>query len=816
MKVLAALGASVALSVCAAEKTVTWSAAEGLSPDDGTVTLDFDANNRITNMVVQAQTDVVTVSGADALPFAAGAEIRAATREDGAAVFDVPIEGAGTLAFASAFPRYYYENTADYLPEREEDAVVIAHGVDLDDLTPAHVFARAASMGMCMITPGGEYACLYETRGEGTYSCQAQINEGGWAKCVKLCLKQVGSDIVAWTPNAWYALPENYGRDFTSFSPSTQKVSCIATSSNGYGIYKVSLKRREEEGRMRMTLRKAVDGVSTLTVGDGVDVTAEGDKTLTSGTRWETALVLCGAFTLRNRTGLELAGDVTYQDEGEMEILADGDCLYEPATLAMPDLPAKGQRFLIGKGFSPFAITNVTATTAGGWFNEGKKMDAYQFHSTFSNMTCQVQHYDGTTYVKGIVLEFEQEGDDLVAYVVRAAFVNVGSDGADRVGQVDLRTASEQNVYTGGENGYGLRNIQVHLAGHAKERVVGISGKHDGNLSRLRVTGSAKERMQVQIFADKKQAHFTVNTNAVLEFCPPSADGTARFDASAPYFVNAGGEFWHNGDWTLDQMATLFISGGVFRVYHNRAPTTSVQSLYRNKTTFLDGGRISDHGFRMGYYSDVAVTVTGSHPAYIEGGDLGIVGNLDVVQRVITFDVEDVTGDEQPDLYAEGRMYYSNAGSGWTNGVIVKTGAGTVLAGVNEATNFPLTVQGGTWKLGRSGATDLRNALLLEGGTIACAAGCTNAFRLAELAAGTANAVKLDEGAELSFAAFTPGEGSCLSVVTARVSERLRIGTGACLSSAQLRVIRLDGARVCQDDAGYLHPKAPGTLILIR
>ena len=35
-----------------------------------TVTLDFDANNRITNMVVQALTDVVTVSGADALPFA--------------------------------------------------------------------------------------------------------------------------------------------------------------------------------------------------------------------------------------------------------------------------------------------------------------------------------------------------------------------------------------------------------------------------------------------------------------------------------------------------------------------------------------------------------------------------------------------------------------------------------------------------------------------------------------------------------------------------------------------------------------------------
>lgn len=203
--------------------------------------------------------------------------------------------------------------------------------------------------------------------------------------------------------------------------------------------------------------------------------------------------------------------------------------------------------------------------------------------------------------------------------------------------------------------------------------------------------------------------------------------------------------------------------------------------------------------------------VRGLYPAVIEGG-INFAGNPSKTLITARFDVDEVTGNEDPDLTIGGALSYYN--KGWNNVQIEKSGAGTVRTmAANVVTTFPLLVKGGLWQFGASGCSTADNGLEMAGGGVGQLAGCTNAFGTVVVAERTAQRIVLGDDSELTFSTFAAGSGSCVSVETASASARLRI---LATTPESLRRMRVNGQRACLDENGFVYGQTPGLMLIVR
>lgn len=807
------------LSACTAgtmyaETTVQW-VPGATSLGEGIVTVEYDTNGQVTNLYVQTSGGLVTLAGTEAIPFAADAVLGVA---GGTLRVETPVVGAGNLSVTTAESGFVYESPGanGVLPEAEADAVVIAHNVSLDRLRVDHAYYDKKSVTEVCIGNTTVGLPFHEVRGEGTYSCQMQAIDGGWNKCVFLSLKQVGDDIVAWTPKARYDAESTYGKDFSASPGNPFNLWQPGETESGYAIDLVRMASLNFDPAT-VVFTKTVDVVGTLCAALDTDVIAEGEAALSDDFEWNHTVQIDGAFTLRNLPARRIGGQFTFGPYGALNVVADGAHAETPTELRLEkDLPGT-EWAVVARGVSILAITNVTAAIGRkSWFGEaGAPLGTYRFTRSQNKkeISCQFQYYDGSQYVKGVAYALRQVNDDIEARVVKAGY---WQSAGDDVGQRDVTTQNDMAVDTGVDNGYGIGNIRLHFGGTPYGRYMELAPMVvNGAKGKMSLRGSASERLYVKGLNPRvMDVPLSVWTNAVCLYDPTNANTAVSFGGGLTYSFNEGGEFWQCVDWSFSQTAVFSISGGVFRVAHDKTSAAdTIAPIYVEKVTFEDGGRLVNHPPRTGYYLDPVWTVKGSHPAYIEPG-LGIVGHEAAAFRTATFAVEDVTGDDRPDLYIGGRLFYSNAQ--WANAKMVKTGPGTVShAAANTVTNYPFVLQGGFWELAATGSMTMDNAVTLEGGGLSLVDGCTNAVGTLSVADGLTAEVRIGENAELDLGALDLGGDSRLNVTMPRESS-LRVGTTQCLTATQIRAIRMNGERVHQRADGYVREGVGGVVIYIR
>ena len=798
----------MAVMVARGDGTAAWT--QGATTlGDGVVTAQYDGAGKVTSLAAVLNGDTFTLSGTDAVEFASDATLSVS---NGTLRVEVPVAAAGALNLSTGAKFFEYIATDDYLPKTEAAAVVVAAGVSLDSLQLRFAYyKRVMTQHNFGSNPDSIAMPFFVERSAGALSCQMQLNEGGWTKCVFLELRQRGDDVVAWTPKAGYMSQNDrpLGSDFRTFTYNTMGVSSFVLNVDGYGIDSLLLTHDVEACNLVFT--KALDVGGRLTIGVGLNVLAEGAGALSDTDDWMPSLRIDGTFTLRNCANLRFGGAQEYGRFGKLILKADDEpTSTAPQTISLPAYPGTSWATVL-PNTSLRSITNVTAIAAGGWFGNGSSLGTYHFTNDGAFATSQHQLFDGV-YIKGVVYKFRQYGGDVQACVLKSCYFSTSRDERG----VDLLThaTTPMNVFTNGtENGYGLQKIKVVLSEPLSAHGVALAGRcTDNALGEITVEGRPRSRMVLQLLNSLAcRTPLKIEEGGVLQVSPTNQ--TYGTYIARDLSVARGGEFWQTVDWSLNvERTTITCSGGTIRFKYDQPQTDANAYAYIGNVNFTDGGLFTGLCPRWGYYANHVIRVTGSHPATIDTS-IAVMGH-DTAWRTLTFDVADVTGDDGADLFLNGRLFYGEASRAIAH--LEKTGAGTVRAlGRNTVTNRTLSVKGGTWLLAAGGIMDALNNVDLAGGALATETVLTNAFGTLSVNTNKVGSLVLGDAAEFDFHSFELSEGATLAI-RAGENARVRIGTTQCLSAATRARISLNGGKVFQMKDGYLTDRPDGTLVLIR
>ena len=256
----------------------------------------------------------------------------------------------------------------------------------------------------------------------------------------------------------------------------------------------------------------------------------------------------------------------------------------------------------------------------------------------------------------------------------------------------------------------------------------------------------------------------------------PNNGGMLQND-SATIRVYKGGLVKHNNNWTTLNEQKIELRGGIFESQR----TSGVTYSYQNNMLFEDGGALTGKGGTYWAGSNSSAPswkVRGTSPSSMDSPMqiLGRTGGL----NVMSLDVADVTGDDQPDFIFKGAITrYADTGA-YSQAGINKLGIGTaLLMDVFDLKNG-IQVSCGTLMLGISdGWTG--GALTMQGGTFAVSNNTVNAIQSVLKLGERGGAIQLGNGAKLSFL-DSSGEtwaGDGILVVKNFAEGALRIGTTA-------------------------------------
>ena len=232
----------------------------------------------------------------------------------------------------------------------------------------------------------------------------------------------------------------------------------------------------------------------------------------------------------------------------------------------------------------------------------------------------------------------------------------------------------------------------------------------------------------------------------------PNAGGSAGPNAgnwqndTATIRVFKGGIVKHNNNWTTRNEQKIELRGGTFESQR----TSGVTFSYQNKMLFEDGADLASKGgmFWAGNSSIPDWKVRGTSPSRCSA-PLQILGRGNNL-GVMSLDVADVTGDDQPDFIFQGAITrYADTGT-YSQAGMNKLGIGTALLnGVFDLRNgFQVTC--GTLVLGISNGWT-GGALTMAGGTFAVSNNTVNTLPMLK-GSNRVSKIRLGEGATLSFA----------------------------------------------------------------
>ena len=868
-------GAVSMLAATAIANPYSWSASgKSLSPNDGGVALECDADGNITSLTANLTDGGTIAITGDPMTFADGATITLASSGTVSFAQKVTTLGATTLARGDdayrswtgaamttadpstpAFPDIYTNDTisaADVANTWECIHVVGGGASDTSGKLSAGRYDRIAGQ-----IGSGSFVTLNRTTVAFTYSIRVQLSpkaNGTYVRCrtgVRSPRRGLYPDLEdrwptadLWDQNSttlwgaglvaradrgiWgtiYDSGANAGKNDAQVYGGTW-----LGYTSAMGLNTVILKRKSAVGgsmKVRFDGGAELGGTTTIPFGmEAIVAVSNGD----------------GAGTFANTiTG---TGDFT---------------LVPRASSATPSAYMDG---FISMSWQVFAANCVLSsmTPTEGYMLGGSQTDqvkctvvGYRYDPTNDTATCQFHWKRGATSAKYVAAKFRQNGPNVEIAGVGYGYTEVGTGGASaypafgtvEFPQKKVKTAAYEvknwtaSVATLKEpgleyvadnctSGYGIRKITATFNGGSG--VATISGDiktlYGGKFTTAGANGA---RMITSVTSANGlpaagEAHVSDGTLLLAAPDTPPGGGTTKV------IVHSSGDLRNDTRWQLGNpnCQELVLDGGTLFT----GSGTSSESLYLHYVTLSNATLKGTWSPRVAYTSTYCWwRVIGTEPSTIlDGGNywLNVYGGNDAASArsgkcAFRIEVADVTGDDEADFIVPAlRGAAGRADNNYQWFWLEKYGPGTMKVKNNSKDlKMESKLYGGTLLL--AGDNIMTNEVQLLGGGIAVDAGKSNS--LGALTAEKPGTITVGAGGSLSFASFAPNANlakKSIIIDAPMEGNVLRIG-GTRLTSAQLSHFRWKDAedttklcRVAQDEDGYLHPLPHGMALLLR
>ncbi|MBO5940768.1 MAG: hypothetical protein J6R18_06210 [Kiritimatiellae bacterium] len=276
-----------------------------------------------------------------------------------------------------------------------------------------------------------------------------------------------------------------------------------------------------------------------------------------------------------------------------------------------------------------------------------------------------------------------------------------------------------------------------------------------------------------------------------------------------------------NGLLRIAQARSLTISRNIIRLLGGNMQTIHEDAkgdhadyhMYANDLTFSDGARLYGRvPVRVGYGTKYPCwRVLGTKPSVCDSGLIALShGGVNTSFRLY---VEDVTGDESPDFFINGRMNLYAGNDDFNDINIMKLGEGTfVQNGASEIVQ-PNLLYRGSWIFGNSGVSEGSQEFHLAGDTtLGLANGVSNG--LAKVVVKASANLQFGEGSLLTLNEIELDGNSMLELKGDFTKKSLYVSS--IVPAGVLARIRCPEGRVMQDKDGYVRPRVKTFSVIIR
>ncbi|MDD2599442.1 MAG: autotransporter-associated beta strand repeat-containing protein [Kiritimatiellae bacterium] len=489
-----------------------------------------------------------------------------------------------------------------------------------------------------------------------------------------------------------------------------------------------------------------------------------------------------------NVIGVVLAGDNALQFRGKEELTVTYSSTL-PAHLTPVTIVTNRQLAdCIAAGGSLGGTAIGAAKVATAWF----------FTNNGTTASCQLQILDGS-WIKCVKIELRQVGADITIRTLYGAhiqdFNGIGTD-------FDTFVFVPPND---NKDSYQVLETILTFKPNSKLTLTGSNSYTAGTIidkGTIEVTGSAASL--------PKAGGIFVNSGGELVLRVPSLRHFNHgVGENNPIYVN-GGTLTVDALFNVGNTRPVIIDGGVFN-------STSVENNdngnYSGNLTLKNGALITGNKIRVGNTAaNATITVSGTSASSIPAG-ICMVQNPEMSNIALVFNIDDVTGDDTPDLTIPGEIRDFGP---WNAGMaIVKNGAGTLsLSGANINCIAWVTVNEGTLVLDNKNALNSLNNIVLNGGALEMGAFTNN---VGTLTLSSNSSFVLGSGMIAFKDSSAVDWSGALNLIGTLVKQSVRFGTSnTALTHSQVTSITCNGKKVYLDGDGYLRSYAPGSIILVK
>lgn len=850
--ILAALACAAALTMCvrplaALETTYAWPGGDA-SLGNGAVSVSCDGSGNVTNLVASpAAGETIILSGGD-MTLAAGAKITLSATGTLSFAMNVAAAGAVTLARGDgAYEVWTGSALTEPIPSDNTQWPLAFPGLSTDDLDVLRIISTAGTQAAGRYDrvegpEGNKFWTFNRVTASHVYSLRVDLqdrDEGIYARCrtgirsPRFGLYTEAEEKDWETRNLFnYFLRKPIMADCGFYGyqtdPDTYGGTWVGRIST-LGITKIIARHKGMgDGTAVIRFDGGVSFGGTATIDAGVEAViavSEGD----------------GAVTLAN--GVAGDGDIKF-------VSMPATSAYQGSTY-LEGFISSTNWIVIGENRSLATLTSITGYMLGGSHNGNTSSPSscgtfhYRYDPATDTATVQFQYkrtVSPTHTTKYVQAKLRQNGPNVEIAGVGYGYANPGVYGTEfptskvttsdytietwNTRVAELKDPSLGFVNNNYNTGYGICRVTATFGGESSRGYATIAGNMAGLVGGRMTLESSGLPVWLTVTSTTglpTGGEAVVASNTLLRLDTPLTSDSGISGGTSRLVARDGGIIHSTKHWQLRSLqdvalydATLVVSG-------------SAQFL---DYITLSGGIISNTSPRSVMNQPLNNwRVIGTRPSFIQSG-INIYGQADksdydwVIEngRSLHLDVHDVTGDDGVDLTVaslRGAADRSSDRERYTWFALEKRGAGTVLlTGDGKDVRFPATIAAGTFMLGASGI--MTNGFILAGGSVATAAGTTNA--LGALTANASGTISVGDGGMLSFTSFSAGDGladGTLFVDAPLRENAVRFGTSSsALTAAQLaKFAWKDGEelyRVQIDNNGYIHPDMSGIVIILR
>ena len=774
---------------------------------DGLVTLTIDGATVSSLQVNAAKDDVVTFAG-DAMDFAANASV---TVNRGLLRFDNAVNAAGDLNVVAGNVPAAWATAVSEGTLFSDVFTTVLQGISLDEVEVA-----AGHLGSSASGGAGTYNATpyFVTRGEGWMEVQLQQFLGGdnSTKVVKIRLEQDRADVKAKILYAKYVRAKDaLGIDFDKSSATFKIESQGVPGSQSRPTYYYSC----DKVSFRLLKGVAAAKVAGAFVCAGkVNVTAN------------------MTFGVVNQPKLSVSADLP--EDAVLSVETDAAGPSDQSRYELGPVLKDWRLFAANRKLIDINLDSIAGKLAGSSLSttplEAKVCYVrwYSHTSASTVLFAQFQvNSSGSTYTKGILLKFRQQGDN-VEVAPSGAYYYEGMAG-DR--------SFEESGISGGTiaesptaSGYCLASVSAEFALQGASLVtlasVGLSAG-----GTIEVSG-ASDSQHAELVVDNasalpKNSHVRVGANGILSMLATSGWNTGVAGGTVDYYIGPGGKL-RQGSNVYNSFPIPFsvsnrelvIDGGEAEfgvrvpsswTASSTDPVDTSGSTYLNNLSLMNGARCYGRAVRLGN-GPAKWTVTGSSPS-VWDTSISLLGGSGG-DGTDEFAVDDTTGSDAVDFTVTGDMKMFKSDS-YKRLHVKKTGAGTMkVCGETDFTYYPLEIAGGTWMVGSATTMSTAQNVQLSGGVFASADGVSASVGKL-LVGGAGGGIVAGVNATVSF--LDSSDQTWLGTVNITCPEgaSVRFGTSAsALTAAQQGRLRINGKKAVLDEDGYAVPS--GLIMLLR